>query len=196
MTGYRIAAIPTQYGGRQYRSRLEARWAAFFDVMGWRHEYEPFGLGTWSPDFLLGDSLLVEVKPITEFDRDVAAKMQAAAEARKMHEMQLLLVGVSPSRHYEFLRLGWTAEYRFATELAPAGWRWSVCPLAWAADDDRPIWRPNAYAVEPGTSPAWMAPLVSPNDGPQHQGSVKHYVDHALALWAQATNAVQWKPPA
>lgn len=34
MTGFRVAAIPTRYRGRLYRSRLEAKWAAFFDLLG------------------------------------------------------------------------------------------------------------------------------------------------------------------
>jgi hypothetical protein len=28
-------AIPTMHGGIEYRSRLEARWAAFFDELHW-----------------------------------------------------------------------------------------------------------------------------------------------------------------
>ena len=32
---------PTLYNGRRYRSRLEARWAAFFDLVRWPFEYEP-----------------------------------------------------------------------------------------------------------------------------------------------------------
>lgn len=71
---YRIKAHPTMYNGVQYRSRLEARWAAFFDLIGWKHEYEPIDLQGWSPDFRVefdcGHSecpkthvLLVEVKP-------------------------------------------------------------------------------------------------------------------------------------
>lgn len=36
-----IPAIPTQYNGVQFRSRLEARWAAFFDHMRLAWEYEP-----------------------------------------------------------------------------------------------------------------------------------------------------------
>lgn len=71
---YRIKAHPTMYKGVQYRSRLEARWAAFFDLIGWKHEYEPIDLQGWSPDFRVefecGHSecpkthvLLVEVKP-------------------------------------------------------------------------------------------------------------------------------------
>ena len=31
----KIAAIPTTYSGVVFRSRLEARWAAFFDLCGW-----------------------------------------------------------------------------------------------------------------------------------------------------------------
>lgn len=62
------------YNGVQYRSRLEARWAAFFDLIHWEHEYEPIDLPGWSPDFRVvflcghsecrgSHSLLVEVKP-------------------------------------------------------------------------------------------------------------------------------------
>jgi hypothetical protein len=31
--------IPTVYRGIEYRSRLEAKWAAFCDRIGWRHTY-------------------------------------------------------------------------------------------------------------------------------------------------------------
>ena len=78
MSGYTIAAIPTLYRGRMYRSRLEARWAAFFDRLGWQHEYEPFDMGKWSPDFALTDPFdaLVEVKPATEPDPDLFDRVQ------------------------------------------------------------------------------------------------------------------------
>jgi len=61
-----MTPIPTFYNGTQFRSRLEARWAAFFDLAGWRWEYEPPEEGGWIPDFLLiGDKIVkVEVKPI------------------------------------------------------------------------------------------------------------------------------------
>jgi hypothetical protein len=61
-----LAAIPTRYGGVQFRSRLEARWAAFFDIVGWRWQYEPIDLDGWIPDFRLCGHVpaLCEVKPI------------------------------------------------------------------------------------------------------------------------------------
>jgi hypothetical protein len=52
-----IAAIPTQYKGITFRSRMEARWAVFMDAMGVPYEYEPegFQLGElrYLPDFYL-----------------------------------------------------------------------------------------------------------------------------------------------
>jgi len=63
-----IAAIPTRYKGVNFRSRLEARWAAFFDLMQWQWHYEPIDMQGWIPDFIMGSDLntglLVEVKPI------------------------------------------------------------------------------------------------------------------------------------
>ena len=72
-----------QYKGRNFRSRLEARWAAFFDICEWKYEYEPLDLKGWFPDFGLygdkGNMILVEVKPVTKFPDDVANKMAKAA---------------------------------------------------------------------------------------------------------------------
>lgn len=53
-----IKAIETVYKGYRFRSRLEARWAVFFDAIGVKWEYEPqgFDLGEglyYLPDFLL-----------------------------------------------------------------------------------------------------------------------------------------------
>ena len=53
-----MKAIETKYNGYKFRSRLEARWAVFFDEMGIKYEYEPEGFemsdGTkYLPDFYL-----------------------------------------------------------------------------------------------------------------------------------------------
>lgn len=79
---YSIKAHPTTYKGTVFRSRLEARWACFMDLIGLRWEYEPLDLNGWTPDFRVeirtGHSgcpdprvLLAEVKPyhsIKEFE--------------------------------------------------------------------------------------------------------------------------------
>ena len=51
---YGVGAIPTMFNGRQYRSRLEARWAAFMSLCGSKHEYEPLDLNGWIPDLRFG----------------------------------------------------------------------------------------------------------------------------------------------
>lgn len=61
-----IKAIPTLYNGTQFRSRLEARWAATFDLLGWTWEYETLDLDGYIPDFLV-NKRIIEVKPATSF---------------------------------------------------------------------------------------------------------------------------------
>jgi len=105
---YTIKAIPTEYAGVHFRSRTEARWAAFFDLVGLKWDYEPFDLEGWAPDFLLRTSLttvLVEVKPVDLAtyidtvnrggnDNDALAPYnKALAHASKY---QVLLLGMAP----------------------------------------------------------------------------------------------------
>lgn len=67
-----IKPIETVYNGYRFRSRLEARWAVFFDSAGIKYQYEPEGFeledGTrYLPDFYLPDqNVFVEVKPSKE----------------------------------------------------------------------------------------------------------------------------------
>lgn len=61
-----IPAIPTTYANILFRSRLEARWAAMFDLLVWPWEYEPLDLEFYIPDFVLrfpSEPVLCEVKP-------------------------------------------------------------------------------------------------------------------------------------
>lgn len=64
-----IKAIETRYKGYRFRSRLEARWAVFFDALGvpWEYEAEGYELGgglRWLPDFVVGDARVpFEIKP-------------------------------------------------------------------------------------------------------------------------------------
>lgn len=66
-----IKTIPTRYRGYNFRSRLEARWALFFDKVGirWEYEAESYDIdGQWYlPDFWLPDvRTWVEIKPDVE----------------------------------------------------------------------------------------------------------------------------------
>lgn len=63
-----MKAIETHYKGYRFRSRLEARWAVFFDALKIEWTYEPEGFelpegGRYLPDFFLPvHELWVEVK--------------------------------------------------------------------------------------------------------------------------------------
>ena len=52
-----IKAIETKYNGFRFRSRLEARWAIFFDSIGLKYEYEIEGFEMngirYLPDFYI-----------------------------------------------------------------------------------------------------------------------------------------------
>lgn len=52
-----MRAIETEYNGYKFRSRLEARWAVFFDALGIEYEYEKEGYDLdgirYLPDFWL-----------------------------------------------------------------------------------------------------------------------------------------------
>ncbi len=80
-----ITAIQTEYKGYLFRSRLEARWAVFFDILGIEWIYEPEGLilldGThYLPDFFLLDfRCYFEVK-----GRDIKGTEKERAAIRKI----------------------------------------------------------------------------------------------------------------
>lgn len=98
--------IPTRYAGCHFRSRLEARWAVFFDHLGIEWEYEPQGFELPSgrrylPDFLLPTcGTWIEVKGSDEaLDRELIREA-----ARELPELRgageqgprLMLLGPHP----------------------------------------------------------------------------------------------------
>lgn len=84
-----MQAIQTVYKGCKFRSRLEARWAVFFQTLGvrWNYEEEGFELSNrrYLPDFFLPDHrFYIEIKPfpnpedmsfLREFARDSGCRV-------------------------------------------------------------------------------------------------------------------------
>ncbi len=103
----------TKISSCDYRSRLEAKWAAFFDVLEWKFQYEPVDFDGWSPDFLIMGhrKVYVEVKPVVVDIEpvDIVDKLLASGCKDEM-----LIVGLSPLARKEDDRavLGWLAEDR------------------------------------------------------------------------------------
>lgn len=61
--------IETRYNGYRFRSRLEARWAVFFDAMGITYEYEPEGLKIKDGKYYLPDFYLPQLHCYFEVKR-------------------------------------------------------------------------------------------------------------------------------
>jgi hypothetical protein len=160
-----------------FRSRLEARWAAFFDLREWAWSYEPIDFNGWIPDFLVrprlgirraenGDliyggtvDLYAEVKPV----RVQGPRLQedfgkALAHCRDV--WVLLLLGAEP-------------------HFPPGGSRPSLGWLLDAPTDNISDRFGHISAVLDGMSPA----------------DPKEWCD-LEALWREAGNRVQWRAPA
>lgn len=103
-----IKAIETEYKGYRFRSRLEARWAVFFDALGikWEYEKEGFDLGPaglYLPDFWL---------PQVEMWGEVKGQQFTAAEANKCIALVrqtgypcLKLIGVPENKPYPAIEI-------------------------------------------------------------------------------------------
>jgi hypothetical protein len=80
-------AIQTEWKGYKFRSRLEARWAVYFEAVGLEWEYEPEGFvlkdGSWYlPDFYLPTiEAWVEIKPKNGSRADVFEKLKLMMES-------------------------------------------------------------------------------------------------------------------
>lgn len=70
-----LKPIETEYKGYKFRSRLEARWAVFFDAIGLQWQYEIEGFQLSNGDFYLPDFKIItinkqtwwiEIKPIND----------------------------------------------------------------------------------------------------------------------------------
>jgi hypothetical protein len=82
--------IETRYRGYRFRSRLEARWAVFFDAAGieWRYEAEGFNVNGvhYLPDFELPQfKTIVEVKPDEESAKAAAPLLRTLVSVRGCH---------------------------------------------------------------------------------------------------------------
>lgn len=84
-----MKAIETKYKGYKFRSRLEARWAVFFDAIGleWLYEAEGFDLGDrgyYLPDFYLPETeRYVEIKPALPTMREIDKMVNLATSANQ-----------------------------------------------------------------------------------------------------------------
>ena len=124
-----IKAIPTTYKGITFRSRVEARWARFFDEIEikWEYEREGFVLpcGPYLPDFWLPElEMWAEVKgqDFSEIETQRCAELAEATDQKV-----LMLSGPPALQTYEYFYLDpisrevFLADYEFSADAAAVG---------------------------------------------------------------------------
>jgi hypothetical protein len=153
-----IRPIETVYNGYRFRSRLEARWAVFFNTLNVRYEYESegFELGDgirYLPDFWLPDHRCwVEIKPPGEW---------------AYHHECLLLAQQSDCRLVLYITGNhWPGEYGIAPHPITSDEFGAQSPWLFALGrkDDRELWIRNddigAYCLNQIISGDSRYPLV------------------------------------
>lgn len=147
-----MKAIPTIYGGIQFRSRLEVKWAMFFDQLGeaWDYEAEGYTNGgqRYLPDFWMPSvwhrgkrkGLFFEVKPSSPIASEVdKAVMLACGSGKPVIVVAASPRGASPERLSDFVKsdgLDWEdSGLSFARckscgvlDVDYYGSRWKPCP--------------------------------------------------------------------
>ena len=183
MKEYTIKAIPTMYNGVQFRSRLEATWAAFFDLCGWDWDYEPIDFNGWIPDFVIhgGIDVYVEVKPFTtreEFEYyDVVKKIEDTRI-----DKDILLLGVRPfgddndSNDTSEPSIGWILEYEDHDLFSFSNSYFNGAIFVFNTKYD---FVPSSH---------WM----SDREGLLYSKNVHGDNADPLPLWKQAKNITQW----
>lgn len=154
-----IQAIETRYAGHRFRSRLEARWAVFFDALGISWEYEPQGYvvnGTpYLPDFLVypntDGAFWLEIKAVFPSD-DELAKARGLAEGSGIPAFVYWAKPEVPAPDLSHLDMdqlcGWDTDGYIWTD--DHGWReYPTGPPAWQLG-----LKPTAYRFNPSGKPA------------------------------------------
>lgn len=179
-------AIPTVYRGCTFRSRLEARWAAFFDEVGWPWQYEPLDLNGYIPDFVLDfyEPMLVEVKPALK----VSELMQYTPKIMQSGwKQEALIVGAGLFDAWGDACLGIMVQYFNCVDedgkpITP-NFLWSRAVFEKCQQCGRPSFYHEDLTFTCRVSGCY--------EGDHYLGPIKLY--DALPIWNRAASKVQWK---
>jgi len=124
--------IETYYRGHRFRSRIEARWAVFYDALDIEFQYEPEGFalpsGWYLPDFFIPHiKSWIEIKREKPDDKEhLGDRLGELAEATG--QQVFVFVGDIYQHYHEAL----TFEGDGASVYIPGGWDnfrfWCECP--------------------------------------------------------------------
>jgi len=208
---YQFKAHPTVFEGVQYRSRLEATWAAFFTYMDWSFVYEPFDLQGWVPDFVLrgrsvsrpkwmkaktfaalggkkwgSREILVEVKPSwNHFDQSYKDTILCATDI----DAKILLLTQFEDRPYDEYQcwdgFGGLLLERWQDEDGEQGQENDDAALAHCI-----VCKQTTIISASG---GWGCRLCGAYDGDGLIHPCEYYTINPLDVWKQAKNATQWR---
>ena len=134
-----MKAIETKYKGYRFRSRLEARWAVYFDAIGleWEYEKEGFELENgerYLPDFWLPKlECWVEIRPKNPVDKNDCYKDKRLTNFSRE---QLLLVFFGLPGEYR----GWC----FCQDSCDSGGGEGIWSIKWVYSDKHKDYRVTA----------------------------------------------------
>ena len=192
-----MKAYPTIYQGCRFRSRLEAKWAAFFDAVGWPWEYEPLDFDGYIPDFLLKIAVptLVEVKPACGWEElrrwEHDPKIQGAIEWGE--EFLIVGVGLMPDEAGCFREgLGWLKQADAYFEEANLIRCLNCKQIGFYHTQCTYFCRVCGYGGDRGRMRDGVVVNGFKGGGDGHLGCTN---GRGQQLWRKACNAVQWNPP-
>lgn len=207
-------AIPTHYNGINFRSRLEAKWARFFDLIGWQYEYEPADLNGYIPDFVIKFAkvpVYVEIKPSMTID-DLKNDCQKARLATLGKRLLCLGGGCHLPADYGQTRFGVQAvrlnlcDQEYADLWADVFGNGNTNHEEWDLSDPSTemcvIGHMNDSEMLKCRGCGIFFPMCDgydrcPDCGYFHEGrSIQEYEsakDHVTSAWKEATNTTQYK---
>lgn len=127
--------LPTRYNGQRFRSKTEARWAIFFDILNvpYAYEPEPYHLGDhfYLPDFyLLEQRCWIEIKGAepTAVEREKAAALCAVR-----HEPVFIFAGAPHAAGFPVAAYTWDAAPALkhrgqVREITAFHYQWQMLP--------------------------------------------------------------------
>jgi hypothetical protein len=195
--------IETTYKGCHFRSRLEARWAVFFDSLGVRWEYEREGFELRSrrylPDFWLPEmDCFFEAKGQEPSDSEKQSALELSIESRKLVALASGFMGVEELRVGsrslgEWLAAGFNIEL-FAGEAHDT---WAVKSFDfpmwnWMFEVDLPPFIEKTFPTEripEGDSEERRARLIELDRRYYHQKCQK---DHPKYRWGRHESSLSW----
>lgn len=117
---YNINAKTTHYNGLNFRSILEAKWAAFFDLIDLEWKYEPYEINGKIPDFILytkketvykTNQIIVEIKPSIFIDDKFKKDLLIKYYNVKAH---ILILNENPfyeTKYSNTISIGYLSQY-------------------------------------------------------------------------------------